>query len=208
LKIKMKKTDAFFYSGRSMSGTFRESEKLEIIKTKFIKIKPGDVVVFINTKKGEKVQHCLHRVASLVDKGWITRGDNNPRKDEVPVTEENLVGKVTHYERNGKIHKVWNGRLGMLRARVLHGRLHIIRTAKFFLRKPYRWLKRSGIVAKLWQPEIETIHFQTQDGPMVKYIHKGKTVASCWNDTNRWWFKRPYDFVIHPPLFPKEWGRG
>jgi len=128
----------------------------------------------------------------------ITRGDNNPKNDEDLVTEKNLVGKVTHYERNGKIHKVWNGRLGMLRARVLHGRLHFIKALKFFLKRPYRILKKTGIVTKLWRPEIETIHFETQDGPLVKYVHKGRTVASCWTDTNRWWFRRPYDFIIDP----------
>ena len=127
----------------------------------------------------------VHRIVKLIKKDFITRGDNNPKNDEEPVTEENLIGKVTHYERNGKIHKVWNGRLGMMRARVLHGRLHIIRCAKFLLRKPYRLIKKSGIVAKLWQPEIETIYFETQDGPLVKYIHKGRTVASCWTKTNQ-----------------------
>ena len=86
----------------------------------------------------------------------------------------------------------------MMRAKVLHGRLHIIRAAKFFLRKPYRMLKKTGMVAKFWQPEIETIYFETQDGPLVKYVHKGRTVASCWLDSNRWWFRRPYDFVINP----------
>jgi len=133
-----------------------------------------------------------------MEKNIITRGDNNPKNDAERVTEENLIGKVTHYERNGKVRKVWNGRLGMMRARVLHGRLHIIRAAKHLLRKPYRMLKKTGIVAKLWRPEIEIIHFQTQDGPLVKYVNKGRTVASCWTESNRWWFKRPYDFVIRP----------
>ena len=48
------------------------------------------------------------------------------------------------------------------------------------LSRPYQWLKHSGIVAKIWRPEIEKIHFETQDGPLVKYVHKGKTVASYW----------------------------
>jgi signal peptidase I len=199
-KSKMIKTDSFFYSGRSMDGTFRECDRLEIKKNKINEINPGDVAVFISPIEAEKETHCVHRVVSFADKGLFTRGDNNLKNDEALVTEENFIGKVTHYERDGKIHKVWNGRLGMLRARVLHGRLHVIRTVKIFLRTPYRLLKKTGIVAKLWRPEIETINFETQDGPFIKYIHKGRTVASCWLDSNRWWFRRPYDFVIRLKL--------
>ena len=31
-------------------------------------------------------------------------------------------------------------------------------------------IRESGIVAKLWRPEIEIIHFETRDGPLVKYV--------------------------------------
>jgi signal peptidase I len=196
----MQKVDSLFYSGRSMVGSFREGDRLEINKDNINEIKSGDVAVFISTKEGEKETHCVHRVVSLADKGLITRGDNNSLNDEEPVTGKNFIGRVTHCERNGKIYKVWNGRLGLLRARVLHGRLYVIRAAKVFLRKPYRMLKKTGILAKLWRPEIETIYFETRDGPLVKYVHKGRTVASCWLDSNRWWFRRPYDFVIGPKL--------
>jgi signal peptidase I len=197
---KMIKTDSLFYSGRSMAGTFIGCDRVKVEKNKINEIKIGDVVVFISACEGEKETHFVHRVVSFVDKSLITRGDNNPKQDEEPVTEENLIGKVTHYERNGEIHKVWNGRLGLLRARVLHTRLHVIQTAKFFLRKPYRMIKKTGTVAKLWRPKIETIYFETQDGPLVKYTHKGRTVASCWTETNQWWFRRPYDFIIRPKL--------
>jgi signal peptidase I len=192
------KNSFLFFSGRSMLGTFKEGDWLKIEKNKIKEVKIGNVAVFMSAKEAAQERHCIHRVVSLAEKSLITRGDNNPKNDEELVTEENLIGRVTHYERNGKIYKVWNGRLGLLRARVLHGRLHVIRATKFFLRKPYRMLKKTGIVSKLWQPEIETIYFETQDGPLVKYVHKGKTIASCWVDSNRWWFRRPYDSVIGP----------
>ncbi|HEX7502902.1 MAG TPA: hypothetical protein VF451_05745 [Acidobacteriota bacterium] len=63
-------------------------------------------------------------------------------------------------------------------------------------------LKKTGIVSRVWHPRIETIHFQTPEGPLVKYLHKDRTVASCWTDTNCWWFRRPYDFVIDPKAKP------
>ena len=89
-----------------------------------------------------------------------------------------------------------------MRGIVLHGRLHVIRAAKFFLRKPYRLLKKTGIVARLWRPEIEVIRFATPDGPLVKFVHNGRTVASCWTAANSWWFRRPYDFIIDPKAKP------
>lgn len=192
------KHNSLFYSGHSMDGTFKKHDQIQVEKTRINKIRIGDITIFKNLLETGKEVYYVHRVVTFMEKNIITRGDNNPKNDKDPVTEKNLIGKATHYERKRKIHKVWNGRLGMLRARVLHGRLHFIKALKFFLKRPYRILKKTGIVTKLWRPEIETIHFETQDGPLVKYVHKGRTVASCWTDTNRWWFRRPYDFIIDP----------
>lgn len=190
-----------------MYKTFYKADFLKTEKISINELQNGDVIIFQKIEKNKTKNILVHRVLSISKNKLVTRGDNNPKNDEEPVTEENLIGKVTHYERNGKTHKVWNGKLGLLRARVLHGRLYLIKATKFFLRKPYRMLKKTGIISKLWRPEIETIHFETQEGPLVKYIHKGRTVASCWTDSNCWWFHRPYDFVIYPPLFRKERGR-
>jgi signal peptidase I len=189
-----------FYSGTSMYKTFFNADYLKIDKITIYELHNGDIVVFQKIEKNKTKNILVHRVLSISKNKLVTRGDNNSKNDEEPVTEEDLIGKVTHYERNGKMHKVWNGKLGLIRARVLHGRLHIIRTIKFFLRKPYRLLKKTGIISKFWRPEIEMIHFETQNGPLVKYVHKGKTVASCWTETNQWWFRRPYDFVIGPKV--------
>jgi signal peptidase I len=200
----LKKINSLYYSGRSMAGTFKECDRIEIDKCRLNEIKIGDVAIFISPLEEEKGTRCIHRVVASIKTDFITRGDNNPKKDTTPLTQNNLIGRTCHFERNGRIHKVWNGRLGMMRAKVLHGRLHLIKVAKFFLRKPYRMLKKSGLVSKLWRPEINTIHFETQDGPLVKYVHQGRTVASCWTDTNRWWFRRPYDFVVNPKTKEKE----
>ena len=182
-----------------MLGTFRPGDRLRIEKLAFNRVRKGDVVVFGGPGK-EEDEFVVHRVVGKGMAGPVTRGDNNPKMDEEPVTEEIFAGKVTHYERAGRIHGVWNDRLGMLRARALHGRLQVIKALKLLLRMPYRMVKKTGIVARLWRPEIEMIYFETQDGPLVKYVHKGRTVASCWTDGNRWWFRRPYNFVIGPKL--------
>ncbi|MCX6558538.1 MAG: signal peptidase I [Candidatus Aminicenantes bacterium] len=183
-----------------MKGTFKPGDNLFVNSIFLKKLNKGDILVIKSQDSKLIDKKLVHRIVNKSDNTSITRGDNNPQNDDEPVTEENLIGKVTYYERKGKIHKVCNGRIGLIWARVLHGRLHIIRAMKFFLRKPYRLLKKTGIIARLWRPKIETIYFETQDGPLVKYIHKDRTVASCWVDSKRWWFRRPYDFVIGPKV--------
>jgi hypothetical protein len=185
-----------FYSGNSMAGTFLPADWLIYETVSFCSLKKGDVLIYDDQTE----KRIVHRAVQIKKEGIVTQGDNNPEPDAELLEAECLIGKAIRFERNGKTHKVWNGRLGLLRARILHGRLHVIKAAKYFLRKPYRLLKKTGIVKKIWRPEIETIYFETQDGPLVKYTHNGKTVASCWVDSNRWWFRRPYDFVIKPKV--------
>ena len=113
-----------------------------------------------------------------------------------PIYNSNIIGKVIKYDRMGKTCKAWNGGLGRLNALMHHFRQHIIRIIKFFFRKPYCMIRKSGIVTKLWHPEIEIIHFDTPNGPIVKYMHKGKIIAIYWAEKDSWKFRRPYDLLI------------
>jgi hypothetical protein len=185
-----------FYNGNSMAGTFLPADWLIYETVSFCSLKKGDVLIYDDQTE----KRIVHRAVQIKKEGIVTQGDNNPEPDAELLEAECLIGKAIRYERNGRMHKVWNGRLGLQRARVLHCRLHLIKAIKFILKKPYRLLKKTGAVAQFWRPEIESIFFETQDGPLVKYTHNGKTVASYWVDTNRWWFRRPYDFVIGPKL--------
>jgi len=182
-----------------MKGTFKPGDKLFVEKLPLSQIKRGDAIIFSNKNKS-KDEFVVHRVVNKGPGGLVTRGDNNPYQDKELVTEENVIGKVARRERNGKIYKVWGGGLGILKAKALHGRIQAIRVLKNFLGKPYRILKKSGIIPRIWRPEIETIHFETRDGPLIKYVHKGKTVAMHWTDKNGWWYRQPYDFIIGPKI--------
>jgi len=180
-----------------MKGTFKPGDRLFIEKFPVKLVKKGDLIIF-SKKSGDENDFIVHRVVDLTPKDLVTRGDNCRDRDQEPVIEENIIGRVTKYDRKGKIQKAWNGRLGMLRAGALHTRLQIIRILKFFLRKPYLMIRESGIVAKLWRPEIEIMHFETPDGPLIKYVHKGRTAAIYWIDANCWQIRRLYDLIIWP----------
>ncbi len=188
-----------FYRGSSMKGTFSPGDKLIIEKIPFARIKKGDLVIF-SREAAENNDFIVHRVADIAPDGLITRGDNCRGRDIGLVTEEKVIGRVIRFDRMGKIHQARNGWLGLLRAGTLHGRIQVAHAAKFYFRKPYVLIRNSGIVMKLWHPEIETIFFETAHGPLAKYVHEHKTVATCWIERNRWWIKRPYDLIIRPEL--------
>lgn len=180
-----------------MKGTFKPGDRLAIEKVAFDQIKKGDVIIFRRMRE-EKNEFIVHRVVKTTTKELVTRGDNCRVSDEGCLAAEDIIGRVIRYDRRGRVRRAWNGGAGQLQASVLHGRLHAARSLKFFLRKPYVKLRESGIVARLWQPDIEAIHFETPDGPLVKYLHKGRTVTICWKTTDRWLTKRPYDFILQP----------
>jgi signal peptidase I len=187
-----KAPDRFVYRGPSMAPTFRPGQILHVCP-QARDIAPGDVIVF-HGQNG--IGHVVHRVISVSPEGFITRGDNNLLTDPDPILPNQVVGRVGKANFGGQARSVVGGQRGLRLARMLRLMLQIKRLLRRVFRWPYHRLKHSGIVAMVWRPEIETIYFETQDGPLVKYVHKGRTVASCWLDSNRWWFRRPYDFVI------------
>lgn len=178
-----------------MKSTFKPGDKLFLKKVQFLHIHEGDVIVFKG--RGEDgAETITHRVVGLHSDSLITRGDNNLKKDAHAITEETLLGRIDHFERKGKLHKVAYGVRGMLHAKTIRITHFLVRTLKLLNRKPYRLLRSSGLVTMFWRPDIERIDFMTQKGPMQKYIHAGKSIATYWNDRNRWQIRRPYELVI------------
>jgi signal peptidase I len=184
-----------FYRGSSMKGTFKPGNKLIMEIVPFDKIKKGDVIIFRRIQE-EHSDFIVHRVAEIICKRLITRGDNCFDQDKEPIKEENVIGRVIRYDWNGKIRLVRNGGIGRMRAALLHGRLHAVKGLKFFLRKPYVTLRRTGLLAKLWHPDIEGVQFEAPDGPFVKYLHKGKSVAISLGNKKFCLVKRPFDFFF------------
>jgi signal peptidase I len=181
-----------------MLGTFCPGDRVTIEPVPIAEIRLGDVVAF-SAPVGDKIDVMVHRVVAVTPRGLITRGDNNVSADAVPLTAENLLGKVTHYERNGVTRPVRGGRLGLMRAWVLHARIHIRNLAIFLGRAPYRLLRRSGIVPRVWHPRITQLRVNTDNGALVKYLHNGRVVARWWQQHHRFECAKPYDLVIARP---------
>ena len=114
-----------------------------------------------------------------------------------------LYIKNQHVERDGKTRRVRGGRWGLLRVRALHSwhrvRWRGWRLVTFVGRWPYRWLRNSGLVPRLWRPPVTKIQITTENGPLVKYISGARTVAYWWPATGRFQCRKPYDLVIPRP---------
>jgi len=192
-----------FYRGNSMLGTFRPGDYLTLESVPIGDIHPGDVLIYRGLDHEGAPDKVVHRVMAAVPGGLVTRGDNNPHADTTLVTADNLLGRVTHVERDSKVRRVRGGRWGLLRVRVLHAwrgvRWRGRRLVAFVGRWPYGWLRNSRLVSQLWRPVITRIYITTEDGPLVKYISGRRTVARWWPATGRFHCCKPYDLVIPRP---------
>jgi signal peptidase I len=66
-----------------------------IIDIKPTDIEIGDIIVYIYDDPYDRYDGILigHRVVAIVQEGYITEGDNNPRPDRI-VYKEQVVGKI------------------------------------------------------------------------------------------------------------------
>jgi hypothetical protein len=179
-----------------MRGTFRAGDCLSVAPASMADIHPGDVVVYRRLNHWAKTDELVHRVVAVVPGGLVAQGDNNPCADTALVTADNLLGRVTHVERGGKTWPVRGGRVGLLRARLLHAPRPIWRLITRVGRGPYRWLRESGLIARLWQPSLLKMRLVTENGPLVKYVCRGRTVAHLWPAEGRFECRKPYDLVL------------
>ena len=181
-----------------MKASFRVGDRLHIKPALINKVKKGDVIIFKGTDHNGEEKELVHRVVSINKDGLVTRGDNNRQNDDILVTQKNFKGVVTHFERNGKKKPVKHGFQGMIKAKIRYLTLSIKRLIRMIFRMPYRALKKSGLVPKIWKPDIKKIYIKTPDEEIIKYIHSSHTVAQVWPKKRKFLCKKPYDLIIKP----------
>ena len=71
-----------------MFRTFYSGDFIFIISNKFEMHQRGDVIVFLDQGTNIEQNRLVHRIVKICKKSFITRGDNNPKNDDEPVTEE------------------------------------------------------------------------------------------------------------------------
>jgi len=189
-----------FYRGRSMGGTFRLGDRLIIRPVLWNEIKPGDVILFQNTNHGDQTDEVVHRVVKVRGDGLITRGDNNQACDPEPIRLDQVIGKVESIEKGKRNLKVAGGAKGLYLARIRWELSQFYRLWRKLFERPYHLLYLSGIVPKIWKPEIDQIYLQTEHGPLIKYLYKQQSVGIWDQSHQRFECRKPFDLVIPSPL--------
>jgi|SRR3990170_3206064 len=86
-------------SGMSMAPAVRPGDLLSVERAAVDKIVPGEIVVF--AREGRLIAHrAVGRTEGASGTCLITRGDRARRNDR-PITGEELIGRVTGIERDG-----------------------------------------------------------------------------------------------------------
>jgi signal peptidase I len=194
------KNNIRLYTGRSMKATFRPGDCLIVETVPLTDIYHGDVVVYRGLNyKGDK-DELVHRVMCALPNGLVVQGDNNPCADKTLVTENNLVGKVSYVLRGGKKYPVRGKRFGLLRARALYRCSYIWGSlwdaVRYLGRGSYSCLRNSGLIARFWHPSIKKVQLITENGILIKYVCRNRTVA-YYRPANGWFkCRKPYDLVL------------
>jgi hypothetical protein len=184
-----------FYLGKSMAITFHEGDYLYISEVIWSNIGPGDIIVF----RGQEQQEIVHRVIVKKASEIITQGDNNDHPDTYLITNNDLIGVVTKYERKGKLHYVKGGKLELNRIKLLRVFNKVFRVLKNFLRFPYRIGGKVRWLEYFAHLKLTKIYLETENGPLVKYIFNQRTIARWWPGRHYFECQKPYDLVIPNP---------
>jgi hypothetical protein len=183
----------FRYTGTSMSSTFKSGQVLYIRPTSNGML-PGDVVVFYSRTK-----FIVHRIKEVNGDYFITQGDNNPREDADIISKDQIIGVVDKVDDWGKSHSVIGGQRGLWIAHLRWKILALKNQLRPVIGAPYRWLKASHWINKIWHPDITSIQLQIPEGIIIKYIVRGKTVATWQPQQENFICRRPYDLIIYSP---------
>jgi signal peptidase I len=175
----------FFYQGNSMKGTFRTVDFLTIEPCNLKNLRIGDIIAFTkDNEEDNKDDLVVHRIIRVGEGHLSTKGDNNRRPDILPVSASNLIGKVVAFERKGKTYRVRNGIAGLIRARMgyVFRRICYLLICKVRRHLPVKKIR--NIIFILWKPEIQKIKFSTTDGPLIKWVHRNRTIATWLPEKN------------------------
>lgn len=192
----------YIYNGASMAPWFKPGDMLCVNITSFLEIHPGDVIVFHLETETKETLYIVHRVISVENDGLTTKGDNNAMPDPSLVEPDNFTGRVSSFERQGRLHTVRGGAWGLLHGRVIKVQKIILILTNRMGWRIYRLVRRSGLVAKLWQPAISQIRFKTDHGPLIKYCHGNRTVAQWWPEQKYFEAVKLFDLLIPNPGDP------
>ena len=192
----------FRYRGRSMWPGFQEGDLLEVQPTPLAQLQVGDCITYRSHPAGTLV---THRIFAMRDGILHTRGDAALWPDDLPVSEQQLVGRVIGRYRLGALQSVAGGVKGRIYGGFYHyvGRLdpqrggrggraaRLLRTGLQWLAS---WLYRRG--------RVEQFGEVRQEGRLFWLVGQ-RPWASLDLGQGRWWVPWPQSLLIDPARLPQ-----
>jgi len=185
----------FIYRGPSMTPTFKPGDFL-YLRSPVQKYIPGDVVIFNNPPTGNNV---VHRIVSISEGNFITRGDHNRLPDVLTIPLEQIIGRVEFVENKHGARRVANGNPGLWVARMWQLTFGLDRLIRRIFWRPYNFIRERRLAALVWRPKISTLQIQSEYGQQIKYLYRNSTVALWDSSCRRFDCRKPFDLVISPP---------
>jgi hypothetical protein len=86
--------------GWSMTPFIRDGDVITISPLRSTAPTSGEVVAFIHPQTNKLV---VHRIVARRSTAWVIQGDNAPNESDGLIAQENILGRVTRVERDGRI---------------------------------------------------------------------------------------------------------
>lgn len=142
----------------------------------------GDIIAYRDEIKPKLNRIISHRIVNIKGKKFFTQGDNNKNPDMISVKTNNLIGKVTACERNGKRHRVIGGMSGLIKARIWF----FFRHSAYLFFNRMKWILSTKIISdrlsRFWKHRIQKIKINTKEGPVIKWIFRNRTLFQLLPD--------------------------
>lgn len=203
LKTPLENLTKIVYVGTSMYPLLRDLDTLYYTTNNIQSLKPGDVIVY-KSKKANKETYITHRIISIENSSFITKGDNNPRIDDLLVDPSNILGLVIYSKRRNKLIRIRNGKSGILFSNVVRLLMRIKMLALRIIVFPYHWVSKLGILRKFVPRNMtqRVINVQRPGGIESHLILGNYLVAKRRPGTNRWIILPPFKLFFDENTLP------
>jgi len=163
-------------------------------------IYPGDVVLFMDPNRGQVV----HRVMAINSQGVITKGDNNPTLDSRILAPQEILGRVTTIQRQGRTLPVPREVPAALY--ILKGRQWFDRVVFSLLQPLYHQLAQSGLfqgrLAAWMKPRL--IYFSRGASPEWQLWLGKLLIGRKKAHQPHWSIRRPFHLFVDEASLPNQ----
>ena len=187
-----------FYRGISMNPLMRSGDILLVVPSESQTIHPGDVVLYVDPNRGQVV----HRVVAVNSQGVITKGDNMPDVDDRILAPQEILGRVTAIQRQGRTLPV--PREAPAALYLLKGRQWFDRTIFRLIQPLYHRLAQSGLfqgpLTAWMKPRV--IYFSRGASPEWQLWLGKLLIGRKKPHQSEWSIRRPFRLFVDEASLP------